>query len=475
MKKTLSLILVVITALMLFPINAVFADTDTGVDMEDLYTVCFTVESVTVENGTDSVTVDVTLTQNAGFANLMYRLEYDSEVLTLAKEPELGDIEGLTYIQGYAPAPGEHVGIISAVDPTADVVGDGVLVTYTFDIKDDINAGAYGIDFVTSGISDNGVPLGITRYNGNPVLTLNVSGGVIVEGEAPPNPDDPTYVVKYNANGGSGAPGDGTKFHDRTYTVSPAVPYYPGYTFLGWATAPGSDEIKYRPGQYYTENADLTLYAVWKQIDPILVVDISAAQVSARRDTRIEVTIDIANNPGFTSMEFEVFYDADVLTYVKTTKGLVIDGFVEINHQNGCISVLHANGTSNVEGNDTLVTLTFDVKKDAAIGKSVIRIEPGIMTRLVTNEGEQPYEVDLAANCTEGFVEVTAQMLGDLNLDESVDLEDAVLLLQHSLFSDAYPLDYVGSVDFTKDGSVDLEDAVLLLQHSLFPDAYPIG
>ena len=205
------------------------------------------------------------------------------------------------------------------------------------------------------------------------------------------------------------------------------------------------------------------------------MVDISAAQVSARRDTRIEVTIDIANNPGFTSMEFEVFYDADVLTYVKATKGLVAHGTAYITPGNESISVMHAVGTENVEGNDTLVTLTFDVKKDAAIGKSVIRIEPGIMTRLVTNEGEQPYEVDLAANCTEGFVEVTAQMLGDLNLDESVDLEDAVLLLQHSLFSDAYPLDYVGSVDFTKDGSVDLEDAVLLLQHSLFPDAYPIG
>ena len=97
------------------------------------------------------------------------------------------------------------------------------------------------------------------------------------------------------------------------------------------------------------------------------------------------------------------------------------------------------------------------------------------MTRLVTNEGEQPYEVDLAANCTEGFVEVTAQMLGDIDLDEDVDIYDAVLLFRHSLMSDFYPIDYKGSIDFTKDGNVDIYDAVLLFRYSLMPDFYPIG
>ena len=67
-----------------------------------------------------------------------------------------------------------------------------------------------------------------------------------------------------------------------------------------------------------------------------------------------------------------------------------------------------------------------------------------------------------------------AFVAGDLLKDGIVDLDDAVLLLQHSLFEDAYPIDYEESIDFTGDDSVDLDDAVYLLQYSLFPDAYPI-
>ncbi len=473
MKKTLSLILVVIMALMLLPVNAVFADTDTGVDMEDLYTVCFTVESVTVENGTDTVTVDVNVSQNAGIAMMMYRLEFDAEALTLAEEPVLGNVDGFEFLSIGELKEGEHTAMIASTNPAVDVVGDGVLVTYTFNIKPDAPSGAYGIDFVTTGVSDNGVPLGVERYNGYPVLTLNVSGGVIIEGEAPPNPDDPTYVVKYNANGGSGAPLDDTKYHDRTFTISPAVPNRRGYIFVGWATSPDAKTAEYLPGQFYTENSDLTLYAVWTLADPIHMVDISASAKTARRDQTVEITIDIANNLGFTAMEFGIYYDKDVLTPTKTTKGLLADGQCIISQNDGFISVYHANGVANVEGNDTLMTVTFAVKENAELGQSAITIVPGVMTRLVGELGDQ-YEVDIGANCTAGYVEVVAQMTGDLNLDESVDLEDAILLLQHSLFPDDYVLEYVGSVDFTRNGSVDLEDAILLLQHSLFPDDYPI-
>ena len=66
-------------------------------------------------------------------------------------------------------------------------------------------------------------------------------------------------------------------------------------------------------------------------------------------------------------------------------------------------------------------------------------------------------------------------IIGDLNGDGVVDMNDAILLLQHSMFPDLYPLDYAGSVDFTKDGNIDLNDAILLLQHSIFPELYPIS
>lgn len=67
------------------------------------------------------------------------------------------------------------------------------------------------------------------------------------------------------------------------------------------------------------------------------------------------------------------------------------------------------------------------------------------------------------------------KLVGDIDNNGSVDLDDAVYLLQHSLFSQAYPItDYALSVDLDANDSIDLDDAVLLLQHSLFPEAYPI-
>ena len=66
-------------------------------------------------------------------------------------------------------------------------------------------------------------------------------------------------------------------------------------------------------------------------------------------------------------------------------------------------------------------------------------------------------------------------LLGDIDGSGEVDIDDAVLLLQYSIFPDFYPIEYLGNVDFDKNDSVDIDDAVLLLQYSIFPDFYPIG
>jgi len=63
---------------------------------------------------------------------------------------------------------------------------------------------------------------------------------------------------------------------------------------------------------------------------------------------------------------------------------------------------------------------------------------------------------------------------GELNDDGVVDMNDAILLLQHSMFPELFPLEYAGETDFTGDGVVDLNDAILLLQHSMFPDLFPL-
>lgn len=73
-----------------------------------------------------------------------------------------------------------------------------------------------------------------------------------------------SYTIKYNANGGSGAPSNQTKWKDQTLTLSSTKPTRTGYSFLGWSTSSTATSATYSAGGSYTANAAATLYAVWK-------------------------------------------------------------------------------------------------------------------------------------------------------------------------------------------------------------------
>ena len=72
-----------------------------------------------------------------------------------------------------------------------------------------------------------------------------------------------SYKITYNANGGSGAPGQQTKYYGKTLKLSTVKPTRTGYTFQGWGTS-ATGSVVYAPGANYTANAADTLYAIWK-------------------------------------------------------------------------------------------------------------------------------------------------------------------------------------------------------------------
>lgn len=72
-----------------------------------------------------------------------------------------------------------------------------------------------------------------------------------------------SYTVKYNANGGSGAPSNQTKWYGTTLTLSSTKPTRTGYTFKGWGTSASATTVSYAAGASYTANAAVTLYAIW--------------------------------------------------------------------------------------------------------------------------------------------------------------------------------------------------------------------
>lgn len=75
-----------------------------------------------------------------------------------------------------------------------------------------------------------------------------------------------SYTVKYNANGGSGAPSSQTKWKDQTLQLSTTKPTRTGYTFQGWGTSSNDTSVDYAAGANYTVNTSITLYAIWKAV-----------------------------------------------------------------------------------------------------------------------------------------------------------------------------------------------------------------
>ena len=111
---------------------------------------------------------------------------------------------------------------------------------------------AYGSNFTLGSTAYAG-------YTGSQTYRSQISGSTAIA-----KTPTPTYTVKYNANGGSGAPGSQTKTYGKTLKLSSTKPTRTGYTFQGWGTSASDTSVNYAAGANYTSNAAITLYAIWK-------------------------------------------------------------------------------------------------------------------------------------------------------------------------------------------------------------------
>ena len=70
------------------------------------------------------------------------------------------------------------------------------------------------------------------------------------------------YKLKYDANGGKGAPE--FEYGAGTIQLSTVRPVREGFVFKGWATSASATSAQYQPGASYTlQGSDKTVYAVW--------------------------------------------------------------------------------------------------------------------------------------------------------------------------------------------------------------------
>ena len=151
---------------------------------------------------------------------------------------------------------------------------NGIPRNWSINIDGQVRSGTYNINGVSSTTRISSGTIDVARgtstrniscsasfnfdvsWNGSYSGTRSTSGSIGIERK-------PSYTVSYNANGGSGAPGNQTKWHGTAIALSSTRPTRTGYIFQGWATSSGGG-VAYQPGAQYKSDANITLYAVWR-------------------------------------------------------------------------------------------------------------------------------------------------------------------------------------------------------------------
>lgn len=99
-----------------------------------------------------------------------------------------------------------------------------------------------------------------------PATRTNITTDTVVYAKLTPT----TYTITYNLNS-DGDPttptaiADQSKTHGLAVPLSMEVPTRAGYIFLGWGTTASATAASYQPGDMYSVDQNINLYAVWQQ------------------------------------------------------------------------------------------------------------------------------------------------------------------------------------------------------------------
>ncbi len=140
---------------------------------------------------------------------------------------------------------------------TADVYINGVLAAD--DVSDFYNTYVFGTRYDITDIKAFPDRTYVGVHSGS--LSGTIENNVSVELQYYVNP-----IVRYDANGGSGAPAEQSKTYGQKLTLRTEVPTRKGYTFIKWTSQANGAGDPYYPGGIYPENinSDMTLYAQWQ-------------------------------------------------------------------------------------------------------------------------------------------------------------------------------------------------------------------
>ena len=131
-----------------------------------------------------------------------------------------------------------------------------------------------------------------------------------------------TFAVIYNANAGNDEvtdmPEDQIKEYDIPLELEVDIPERYGYIFAGWGTTSSATIVQYNPGDTYTSNSNIDLYAVWQEATATLTYDSNGCGTSpapvtmkySKKITAISMT-----NQGYTLNSWNTEADGSGVSY----------------------------------------------------------------------------------------------------------------------------------------------------------------
>lgn len=150
-------------------------------------------------------------------------------------------------------------------NPKGTVTIDGTEYDFDHDINPNRSTSGSGTIFTkTLNIKHNDTT-GKKTLNCSASFKTGVSSGTVTDSASKTLSQLPTIDVKYNANGGSGAPSSQLKYYDVAFDLSSTKPTRTSYSFVGWGTSSSDTTSNYSPGKSVTRTSDLNLYAIWKK------------------------------------------------------------------------------------------------------------------------------------------------------------------------------------------------------------------
>lgn len=129
-------------------------------------------------------------------------------------------------------------------------------------------------------------------------------------------PDIPyEHTVSIDANWGDSIPDSVPKYLGVDLVLPEETPVREGYFFAGYALDRNAEEADYQPGDLYTEEADVTLYAIWRSAVPDAVLPADLTEIEEKAFAGNAFTY-VKIPEGVTKIGDKAFADCSKLKYV---------------------------------------------------------------------------------------------------------------------------------------------------------------